>query len=1722
MSITGLTAKTSYYFRVTASVTVTGSDGSSETQSVTSQASNLITTAPTNNSSGGVNHSSPSSPYSVPTDIYKISGAGNTTAYQGQQFGLVGDSISTLNSLTKENVETALGLQMKASSSWFTQSEGLCKKIYTNSLLTGVADKASSRSGSTAPETPLDSIITGLQVLVEDMVRLLTCQPSGSFQTVDQITGRVNTVFGPPGNSDLVKDLQLLADNLGQGTQDFLVDVWRGVEILFDWLCTAITCGANQTFQQVGPSASQFNIPLTPGTSKPYTNRRLFDFVRGTQKTIDSITANPLTVGLNSWAGGVGAANLQPSGVGQNIVLNFWNGLMASVQAACHILTSGPLGSNWQVTTNFQPEAVTDTVSRFNSVVQMLCASPLSGGMAALAPDPVSPGAGGAAFYNGVAGTLSFFDDLAKLFGISAPPNHTGEYIPTAGEVQTWINDTLAFLTGSSDGTAQGLLDIFQNFVECMWQIFVATPYSATTPAVPNPNGRQVYRKTNNLNGSTRYWSWNGSAWLDLSLAELQITGARLQQDLASQLLTPLLNFLNPGGNPSQNNFGDAVNEIVTFFDCIANTIFGTPQPGGQAKTFKDITTALQEIGGGLNGLIMGAQSVAWNTFVALFQGVVNSSWDIINILYSLGTKLTLPTPRSGDKSIQDLIDIFNDWILTVPVIGPLVQMITGQRIDTADETTIAEDGFIAWGLEQIANFFLGAQNGRPLMDAVKEEVDAILRPTKPVLDADGNVSLVPIPTGEWLQQIITRENIEYALKDLQATFFANVPVSHLNSAEKTNLLTRGGFVTKSTILNDKGWSCDTGTNLSDYAGGSARHDIVTGRSQKLYCNQTITVQAGDRISMAAQTKTSANFNGDTGSLRMGIVPFTVSGTGYAQQADVTLAIRGGTGNLVQTISSESTALGGQPGVTPYWTVPAGVVAVKAFIMVGSSATAGTAWWDSVSLWKAGGLEQENVTKLTGPGGAWSNFWDGLFGTTGSNKTSDDIKPAASSVAQAAGTANANGQTAMVVGQTVVNSIDQTFGSGTGTNASAANTLSQFKLFMQRLYGQDTPKTELIDTSIPTLQQTKVNNLPTDLNNRVDFTTYGSYLEGGDNLCSNPGFEDPSGYLGNGTYSTTVSFSGSRSARIVGNGSSQRIELVSDKTKAIFLKTSAATSYYVEFMVLGDASNTATGTGNDIGVTMAVYTSYGGIAAATNGLFASVNTVGKGSWVKVRGYITLPASPSTGTTQIAKVRPQILVTNTAAATGNTYYFDEVLVQEVTESANVKKKLYNSNEPQDQILQASVPGLQASQIVEGVFAAAQVPNLPQGKIDNLSTDLGNRVDYTTYGSYLAGGNNICSNPGFEDSTGYLSHGTYVTSSTVAPFSGTQCAQLAATTGSSRVIELISNKTQAIYASASGSEAFYVEFAVRGGASNTATGTANTIGLVMPIYTAAGGAASGGTVGLYTSADAVGKNAWVIVRGYIVLLAGVTGTGAIAKVRPQLQISGAAAAAGNVYFFDEVVVREVTDSVDIKSKLYNNTVPQTQILSGSVPGLQASKITEGIFDITRLPVDDIGSEINPTSGSGCVLQRRTSAAYNLPGAQATLPDGFYTHIAQTSTDIANSAVTGGRVNRMTVTISGWYLAEMGFKIRTAQGFLWSIAPVLYKNGARFRIGNDANIVASGFGTSTRYIQSSWIIYLNANEYVQAGWDASGLSEDIIDIDSTGLSNYFSLSLLNRSYA
>jgi len=194
----------------------------------------------------------------------------------------------------------------------------------------------------------------------------------------------------------------------------------------------------------------------------------------------------------------------------------------------------------------------------------------------------------------------------------------------------------------------------------------------------------------------------------------------------------------------------------------------------------------------------------------------------------------------------------------------------------------------------------------------------------------------------------------------------------------------------------------------------------------------------------------------------------------------------------------------------------------------------------------------------------------------------------------------------------------------------------------------------------------------------------------------------------------------------------------------------------------------------------------------------------------------------------------------------------------------------------------------------------------------------------------------------------------------------------------------------------------------------------------------------------------------------------------------------------------------------------------VTGGKTTGLDGSKITGGTVGVSYLPTSAIGSVVSPALSNGATITRKSTVNVSAATGRNFFPNDFFD-----SNDISgNGVITNLSEGKFTVTIAGWYLVELSFRINPVYTFGLQCAPLLYKGTSgsqvEYKIGADAiACVWFGGGNGQRYAQSTWMVPLNVNEAVRAGYDSVGTYGNLFDADASGVETYFSIALVSKHF-
>lgn len=207
--------------------------------------------------------------------------------------------------------------------------------------------------------------------------------------------------------------------------------------------------------------------------------------------------------------------------------------------------------------------------------------------------------------------------------------------------------------------------------------------------------------------------------------------------------------------------------------------------------------------------------------------------------------------------------------------------------------------------------------------------------------------------------------------------------------------------------------------------------------------------------------------------------------------------------------------------------------------------------------------------------------------------------------------------------------------------------------------------------------------------------------------------------------------------------------------------------------------------------------------------------------------------------------------------------------------------------------------------------------------------------------------------------------------------------------------------------------------------------------------------------------------------------------------------------------------VTHLQGVWNDLFGVSTPQPVLQDSAIPNITKDMSTD-LDAIYTAHVDAVGS--------GACMVRTSTATVTIStgGTVRNLPTSFFGTNTVSSADITSDLTNA----KFTVSLDGWYRCDLCLKTNST-GFTnaWNFAPVLLKNGSAAKYGNDGFDAGAGGGANSRYIASSFEVYLVAGDYVQAGFNAdngTGTISNFLTGEATGTQSYFSISLSNRSLA
>jgi len=287
--------------------------------------------------------------------------------------------------------------------------------------------------------------------------------------------------------------------------------------------------------------------------------------------------------------------------------------------------------------------------------------------------------------------------------------------------------------------------------------------------------------------------------------------------------------------------------------------------------------------------------------------------------------------------------------------------------------------------------------------------------------------------------------------------------------------------------------------------------------------------------------------------------------------------------------------------------VPTTVTNIRLKLIVTDLVTQGTVWWDDISAYKTGILTGSLVSGLAGAG----TIVDHLQGTLDS----------------------------------AVDGFNGTVGVASGTTIDDL-----------RIVHRD--------------QKQAADNAQSTANDADSIAS--GYLASGSNLLANPSFEDTRfAMLNNGVLASTTNVpaeparTGTKSLKLVASASSPYSVVGVDTVGQVNFPCSEDEVIYLEAWVYGKTTNSqTTGGANGIILGLATYNTVGVYQAPGLQVLATAGTAFNGGWTKVSGQVTIPAGRASFT-------PYVQLNGGSVTAGETYYFDDIVVREVSIAAAAK-------------------------------------------------------------------------------------------------------------------------------------------------------------------------------------------------------------------------------------------------------------------------------------------------------------------------------------------------------------------------------------------------------------------------------------------------------------------
>lgn len=239
------------------------------------------------------------------------------------------------------------------------------------------------------------------------------------------------------------------------------------------------------------------------------------------------------------------------------------------------------------------------------------------------------------------------------------------------------------------------------------------------------------------------------------------------------------------------------------------------------------------------------------------------------------------------------------------------------------------------------------------------------------------------------------------------------------------------------------------------------------------------------------------------------------------------------------------------------------------------------------------------------------------------------------------------------------------------------------------------------------------------------------------------------------------------------------------------------------------------------------------------------------------------------------------------------------------------------------------------------------------------------------------------------------------------------------------------------------------------------------------------------------------------------AGAVGTTEIASLAVTTALLNTDAVTNDKIAINAVTANEIANNTITANEIANATITTTQFAAATIPAIGTA----------------LGTAI--TTGSGAKMSRTNTATKVTAAAGDNKFSGFFINPAGSIVvDQKSADITIPANGRFTVTHAGYYIVELGFTVNAsspAAGF-FNVAPAVFLNGAAVpsKVGSDAlGSFGGGFGNWGRTAHATFICYLGAAGYVEAGYRNFGVSNaNFFEGHANGNTTFFSIAMLNRT--